>query len=796
MSQENEANLHEIERAAAILFEPGQVVEIRVPGKYGAISGYFDDHQKLAKAVKQLSDSGEHSSIYFTLNPCHEGLLARAGKNEMHEGVKDTTSDSEILRRRWLLVDLDPERPKGVSATKQELEAAWDSALRIIEELGALGWPEPVIARSGNGSHLLYRVDQPNDKDTALLFKSCLAAISEKFSTEGVEVDPKVYNASRITKAYGSRAAKGTSTKERPHRSSKIEYVPDPVEIVSREQLQGLAATVAVSKAKIDGDAGNARVISAARVEEFLAWAEIEVKSVGATPDGGTKWILTQCPFNPEHNANDPAVFLLPGGALGFKCFHTSCSENHWRQFRAHVEEKKGEEFPFTNRDGQHTVEVRGIDRCAPTIPPWPDPLSPAAYHGLAGELVRIIEPHSEADPAALLMQTLTAFGNVVGRRPHFIAEGDRHGTNIFPLMVGVSSKARKGSSWAQVKRVFQNLDGKWMSGCVRSGLSSGEGLIWAVRDPIERRDPIKKNGRVIDYQKVIADHGVEDKRLLDLETEFASVLRIIGREGNTLSATMRQAWDTGDMSILNKNSPAKATGAHISIVGHITRDELRRYLDSTEAGNGFANRFLWTCVHRTKLLPEGGRLRDEDLSSIINELQAAVEFARTVREMRRGTKARDLWFEVYPALSEGGRGLLGAVTSRAEAQTMRLACIYALLDRSSFIRVQHLRAALAVWKYCEASARYIFGDSLGDPVADELQEALRNSPKGLTRTDIRDLFGRNRAAHDIDRALSILLECGLVRQERDAPEKGRPSERWFALAVSPSIKAKRDSTR
>jgi hypothetical protein len=283
----------------------------------------------------------------------------------------------------------------------------------------------------------------------------------------------------------------------------------------------------------------------------------------------------------------------------------------------------------------------------------------------------------------------------------------------------------------------------------------------------------------------VIADHGVEDKRLLDLETEFASVLRIIGREGSTLSATMRQAWDSGVLRILTKNSPAKATGAHISIVGHITRDELRRYLDSTEVGNGFANRFLWTCVRRSKILPEGGQLGDEDLTSIVHELHAAVEFAGTVREMLRGTKARDLWIEVYPGLSQGGRGLFGAVTSRAEAQVMRLACIYALLDRSTFIRVQHLRAALAVWKYCEASARYIFGDSLGDSVADELLVALRNSPTGLTRTEIRDHFSRNQATHQVDRALGVLLECGLVRRERDESEKGRPSERWFALVAN-----------
>ena len=208
MSQANEASLHEIERAASILFEPDQVVEVRAPGKYGAISGYFDDHQKLAKAVKRLSDTGQYEGIYYTLNPCHEALLSRGPKNELRQAAKEATTDAEILRRRWFLVDLDPKRPKGVSATKDELKAASRAAMRVSEELESLGWPEPVITRSGNGVHLLYRVDEPNDKDTAVVFKSCLAALSAKLSTSGVEVDPKVFNASRITKAYGSLAAK------------------------------------------------------------------------------------------------------------------------------------------------------------------------------------------------------------------------------------------------------------------------------------------------------------------------------------------------------------------------------------------------------------------------------------------------------------------------------------------------------------------------------------------------------------------------------------------------------------
>jgi Protein of unknown function (DUF3987)/Bifunctional DNA primase/polymerase, N-terminal len=413
----------------------------------------------------------------------------------------------------------------------------------------------------------------------------------------------------------------------------------------------------------------------------------------------------------------------------------------------------------------------------------WPDSLQSDAFYGVAGDLVRTIEPHTEADPAALLVQFLTVFGNIVGRRAHFKAEADRHGMNLFVMIVGETSKGRKGSSWSHVRRIAEGVDHEWSGGRIQQGLSSGEGLIWAVRDPIYKREPIRKSGRVVSYQNVTADCGVQDKRLLVLEAEFASVLKILDREGNTLSATLRQAWDNGTLRILTKNSPAQATGSHISMVGHITGDELRRYLTATEKGNGFANRILWVCARRSKSLPEGGALDRSALQEIISRIARAVEFARSTDELRRSSKARNLWGEVYPGLSAGRPGLLGAVTSRAEAQVMRIASIYALLDSSDVIKEVHLRAALALWRYAEQSARCVFGDSLGDPVADQLLRALRKSTAGLTRTDIRDLFGRNRRAEEIETALTSLDHCGLARpQTTNDHGLGRPSEKWLAL--------------
>lgn len=368
-------------------------------------------------------------------------------------------------------------------------------------------------------------------------------------------------------------------------------------------------------------------------------------------------------------------------------------------------------------------------------------------------------------------MSLSTVTGNVIGRTPHFIVEATPHSLNLFAVLVGATSKGRKGTALDHVKHLFRQVSAAWLDSRVQSGLSSGEGLIWAVRDPIA------------DQAGDIIDPGVSDKRLVVLEQEFASTLKMLQREGNVLSATVRLAWDSGNLQILTKNSPATATGAHISIVGHISAIELRRELDSSSAANGFGNRFLWGCVRRSKILPDGGRLDPRKLEPLIAELQHVVNnFAKGVTEIRRDDEARTLWYEVYERLSEGRPGLAGGLTARAEAQVMRLACIYAVLDQSHVVRVHHLKAALALWRFLDDSVRFLFKDALGDPVADRILAALRDKkPEPFSRTAIRDLLGRHATAEVIDRALEQLAGFGLAKSERQETA-GRPVEYWRAI--------------
>lgn len=393
-----------------------------------------------------------------------------------------------------------------------------------------------------------------------------------------------------------------------------------------------------------------------------------------------------------------------------------------------------------------------------------------AVYHGLAGDIVRAAEPTTEADPVAVLVQQLVAFGNVVGRGPHFRAEDDLHHLVENVLIVGKTAKGRKGMSFNRVYRVTSYADPEWAGERIVNGLSSGEGLIEQVRDP-RSRDDDGDDPR---------PEGDPERRLLVQEGEFASVLKNIERTGNVLSMVIRNAWDGRTLRTLTRNNPLKATDPHISLIGHITVDELVRLLSTTEAANGFMNRFLIVLAKRSKLLPDGATLADHELRPLQDRLKEAVVFARDVREVKRDRQARDLWHAVYGPLSEGRPGLAGSILARAEAHAMRLACLYALLDCSCFICEPHLKAALALWDYCQQSVVYIWGDTLGDPTADLILQALRASPTGLTREEIRELFHRNKASAEIGRALGVLEEYKLATCERVATG-GRPAEVWSA---------------
>ena len=327
------------------------------------------------------------------------------------------------------------------------------------------------------------------------------------------------------------------------------------------------------------------------------------------------------------------------------------------------------------------------------------------------------------------------------------------------------------------MRAVAELADATWFNERTASGLSSGEALIDHVRDPVIKWNAKEKCDEIV-------DPGVQDKRLLINEPEFAGALSVMERHGNTLSSVIRNAWDGQRLQTLTKSSPLKATGAHISLTAHITKDEVRLRLTRTDMANGFANRFLFCLVRRSKLLPHGGHFPEPELQKLNTRVDEAVKFCRKVGRVMMTDAAARAWGEAYGELSADRPGLLGAVTARAEAQVIRLSLIFALLDSRDTIDTAHLEAALAVWAYCDDSTNLIFGDSLGDPVADDILVALRRNAGGMTRTDISNLFGRHRTSDQINAALAMLLELGRAKSETKQTV-GRPVETWFAIGGS-----------
>lgn len=391
---------------------------------------------------------------------------------------------------------------------------------------------------------------------------------------------------------------------------------------------------------------------------------------------------------------------------------------------------------------------------------PWPA-LSADALYGLAGDFVRVVAPHSESDLSALLAQFLGVFGCAVGSGPHVLVESTKHTARLDLLLVGATAGGRKGTASDRVQHLFRIADEEWLEAAYVSGLASGEGLIARVRE----RD----------------DGEPVEKRVLVVEPEFSRILAVASRDGSILSAVVRDAWDTGRLQHQTRKDAIIARDCHIGIIGHITAEELRAKLSTTEVANGFLNRFIVIGTKRRQRLPNGGTLSDAALRPIAQRLRDALDFGREVERMERTAAADELWTQFYLGVPEPD-GLLGAATARAEAQALRLSIIFALLERSRWIDAEHLRAALAFWDYAYASAQHVFGATLGDDVADRLLDEIRAVyPGGLDRDAQRDVFSRHVPAARLKTARESLIRRQLVRVETVETE-GRSREVAYAL--------------
>lgn len=421
---------------------------------------------------------------------------------------------------------------------------------------------------------------------------------------------------------------------------------------------------------------------------------------------------------------------------------------------------------------------VKGPDSRAETleedaysaIVPTPQ-LDERALYGVLGELVRLIEPHTEAHPAGILFSSMAMLGALIGRSPYLDIDGNRHGANLFVLLVGPTSSGRKGTAAGWARRILRRVDEDFDKRNVAGGLSTGEGLIHRVRDA----------GLALPGEKH-PDPGVTDKRLVVTAEEMGAAFRKAQGRESSLFHTLRMAWDGGTLSTLTRRESMTATDPHISVLGQITPAELRACVTDADAAGGTLNRFLYAFVERVRSLPEGGAPDEARFDELTTELRRRVVDARSVSLMRFDPEARATWSALYEHLQRGFPGRIGQVTTRAAPLVRRLAMLYALLNGHRTITFADLEAAEALWCYALDSARFVFGARALTEIEQRILDALAPAgARGLSRTDLSMAVFRSgsTARTKLEAALVTLREADLVRMYQGKADRGRPPEMW-----------------
>ena len=495
--------------------------------------------------------------------------------------------------------------------------------------------------------------------------------------------------------------------------------------------------------------------------QEFTFKTEEEILAI-LTPEDKVHWLAGIDPSAENWLSNTMLSLLVP-------LLHDGVA---WARIEQRAKDSRVDKA--TLRRATEAFRDRGREGdTAPLLGDWPQ-CHPAAYYGILGEIVRMIEPETEADPVGLLGTLLAMAGNALGRHAYGQVGITSHYPNIFVCILGDTSHGRKGTGADICKHLMSTGEPtplRWGSKNIKGGISTGEGIIWNVRDAFVAPEGSKEKD----------DPGVADKRLCLVETEMARMLTKANDTNSIVSHILREAWDTGSLQSLTsgrQKSPVQATGAHISIIGHITGAELRELFAEKEAANGFGNRFLWLCVRRSKLLPHGGTYPEDALRPLLDRLWRNLARARTLTRITRNVEADRIWDALYrQALSIERPGLLGSMAKRAEAYVFRLSVLYALCDGTSEITRDHLAAAYALWLYSEDSILRAFGESLGDATGDSLLDYIREAGNdGRTRTELHSHMGNNTKAKDINNAVRNLIADGYVEEVTTKGHgRGRP---------------------
>lgn len=742
---------------STVLDDKSGQIELRTFPKHRThYQDWFDDETKAAEKAYELCKQG--IDVYFSVNPKTEG-----GKKENIPSV--VTFHAEV----------------DFGAAGHKKKSKWKDDITLLKALCDFSPSPSYSIYSGGGFHVYWILKEPykiNSKADIDLIEGLNLTLTKLLGG-----DPGTQDISRVLRVPGST-------------NYKLKNNPRPVCVVHSSS----------NRYTVD----EMRKALFNRHEENPANHQVET----INPDIMSK-IMSACEFikkcfdNPDevsepqwHAVISNVALLEPDGRelchelsrgySGYTEEETNLKVDRALQnAKPHTCDTINEKLDFTCSRRckfkaplvklKHVINERGfeLDLEVRKLPV----LSEKALVGIAGEFVELATHHSEADKAAVLATFLTRFSVEVSRGPCFWVGDSKHYARLMTVIVGNSSKARKGTSSTPVERLFNtssNYPDYEFARTSPGPLSSGEGLIYNVRD--EQKEWKVTDKKTGEMGLVVTDPGITDKRLFIRDEELAAALACTKREGNTLSVIIRQFWDSGTLEPLTKTNRCSCTGAHVGIVAHITIKELLDILNEIQVFNGFANRLLWVFSRRKKLISRPQPMPNDELANFQGRIIELCKKVWGTTTMTFSEDALNMWDEVYPELSKEHLGLSGVVCNRAEVQTIRIAMIYALLDGETVIRPHHLEAALAFWQYCEDSALFIFGGRESDIVADKIIEALKDGD--LTSTEINELFSHNVQSARIKYALQELAISGKITSYKDQEPnaKGRPTIRYTLL--------------
>src|SRR5665213_609978 len=651
----------EILRSLSAICEPGQVIEIR--SKHGESTESFisSDHAKLAKeAVEQ--EAANTTAVWFTFNPLHSIRFGSA-------------TDKHVRRRRWLLIDVDSIRPQGVepdtNATDAEHEAAHERARGIRDALTHTNWPAPIYADSGNGAHLLYRIDLTNDDAATSLISGVLHALSKRFSDDAAKVDASVSNPARVTKLYGTVARKGPHSTLRTHRQSRIIDLPEKIEVVPEVKLKELAGQIASPKAdswdgttqrgNLEGLTGAAKVsgngeafkqsVQSSVIDTWNAAHHLRatLEGYGYTPTGGNRYkrpggasgsVNLKDGYAFHHSSNDP---MQHGGVGGASCKRSD-------SFDLFVEHEHGGNRAAAVADAAQRMGMSGsaaptlVATSTPAAPAAPEPIpyKPFPLHLLPPVVANFIHAASEAmrgDPVFVAMPMLAALASAIGSTRQVMLKKSWCEPSIIWACPVTESGSLKSPGWKHAVRPTEQRQNQadvrfkaaWRDYEEAAEIYANELKEWKGKNPAIRGDKPQSPVTPAMEQTYTSDATTEAMAAMLAEwprgillsvDELSGWLNSFGEYKGGMGGDVAR-WlsfhSAGTIKVDRKGSRIKllVPRAVVSVTGGIQPKVLRKALGEDNFDNGLAARFLMAMPPKQPKVWTDDDISDEQIAAL-----------------------------------------------------------------------------------------------------------------------------------------------------------------------------------